>query len=190
MDEKLTETSRWSRIVCASCQQSTKYYCAKCFVPVGVPSDVSVPLLTLPVKLHIWFQDKLKKSTAPHAKVLAHNDVEIINWPLSEQHQQSLKYHRDEVLVVYPTYDAEVLPEMTCQDLEQVTTLVFIDCPWQKAPVILQDPKLVGLRRVKLASPPTQSKFWRYHQAGAGCVSTIEGIISLAHYYLRLIILL
>lgn len=32
-------------------------------------------------------------------------------------------------------------------------------------------------RKVKLRAPPSESKFWRYHSAGDGHLSTIEGRI-------------
>lgn len=132
-----------------------------------------MPKLTLPLQVHIWFQDKLKKSSAPHAKVLAPNDVEIIPWPLEAE--KTPTYDHASTLVVYPSIESETLADFTPKDLQQVKTLVFIDCPWQKAPVILHDSALSQLRCVKLAKPPVESKFWRYHKAGAGCVSTIEG---------------
>ncbi|TMW66399.1 hypothetical protein Poli38472_004164 [Pythium oligandrum] len=169
-------STEWTRALCATCEHNYKFYCPKCCVPVGVPENATVPSLVLPLQVHIWFQDKLKKSTAPHAKVLAPQDVEIVNYPLDDDRQKELQYDRESVVVVYPTNYSETMPEMTPTDLAKVKTLVFIDCPWQKAPVILQDPKLENLRCVKLAVPPSESKFWRYHQAGAGCVSTIEAI--------------
>ncbi|KAJ0392373.1 hypothetical protein P43SY_011877 [Pythium insidiosum] len=174
--EQSAPGTSWTRAQCPTCEHSYKFYCPKCCVPVGVPAGTAVPSLVLPLQVHIWFQDKIKKSTAPHAKVLAPQDAQIVPYPLSESDNASLDYDRDRVLVVYPTNHSETMPEMTAEDLSKVNTLVFIDCPWQKAPVILQDPKLEGLRCVKLATPPAQSKFWRYHQAGAGCVSTIEAI--------------
>ena len=30
-------------------------------------------------------------------------------------------------------------------------------------------------RKVKLRAPPSESKFWRYHSAGDGHLSTVEG---------------
>lgn len=164
----------WQRALCAGCKTSFKFYCPKCCLPLGVPEGTVVPKLTLPLQVHIWFQDKLKKSSAPHAKVLAPNDVEIIPWPLEAE--KTPTYDRASTLVVYPSIESETLADFTPEDLQQVKTLVFIDCPWQKAPVILHDSALSQLRCVKLAKPPVESKFWRYHKAGAGCVSTIEGL--------------
>ncbi|CAI5736115.1 unnamed protein product [Peronospora destructor] len=166
----------WQRVPCTSCQRSYKFYCPKCNIPLGVPEKVTVPLLTLPLCIHLWFQDKIKKSTAPHAKVLAPQDVEIIPYPLVNDSTTLIKYTRENAVVVYPSFEAETLDEISSEELRDFRTLIFIDCPWQKAPVIIKDPVLAHLRHVKLAQPPKESHFWRYHKAGAGCVSTIEAI--------------
>lgn len=170
----------WTRVPCPSCKRSYKFYCPVCCIAIGKPQDVVVPSLGLPLQVHIWFQDKVKKSTAPHAKVLAPKDVQIIQYPLPETNgsdgeQAAPMYTREDTVVVYPSYESETLADLTAEDLQQLKTLVFIDCPWQKAPVILQDSVLANVRCVKLAKPPLESKFWRYHKAGKGCVSTIEG---------------
>lgn len=125
----------------------------------------------------MWFQDKVKKSTAPHAKVLAPQDVRIVPYPRNDDDNAMPIYTRDRSIVVYPSYKAEVLDQFSIEELRSVRTLIFIDCPWQKAPVIMTDPALANLRHVRLSKPPKESKFWRYHKAGAGCVSTIEGTI-------------
>lgn len=166
----------WTRVPCPSCKRSYKFYCPVCCIAIGKPEDATVPSLTLPLQVHIWFQDKKKKSTAPHAKVLAPQDVEIIQYPPEKEGETLPAYTREDTLVVYPTYESETLAELAPEELQSVKTLVFIDCPWQKAPVILHDPALANLRSVKLAKPPLESKFWRYHKAGKGCVSTIEGL--------------
>ncbi|KAL4138821.1 hypothetical protein KRP22_002499 [Phytophthora ramorum] len=166
----------WERIPCTSCQRSYKFYCPKCNIPLGVPQSVTVPVLKLPLQVHVWFQDKIKKSTAPHAKVLAPQDVEIIPYPPAKDKDALLSYTRETAVVVYPSFEAETLEEIKAEELRDIRTLIFIDCPWQKAPVIMTDPAIANLRHVKLAQPPKESNFWRYHKAGAGCVSTIEAI--------------
>lgn len=175
-EQKAAAVSAWERRPCPKCTRSYKFYCPVCFVPVGVPAGVQVPSLALPVQVHVWFQDKIKKSTAPHAKVVAPNDVHVIPFPVdAAKTPQPATYTRENTVVVYPTPDAEVMAELPREALEGIRNMVFIDTPWQKAPVVLLDPALAGLRCVKLAKPPLESNFWRYHQAGAGCVSTIEG---------------
>ncbi|CAH0476695.1 unnamed protein product [Peronospora belbahrii] len=171
------ELAAWQRIPCTSCERSYKFYCPKCNIPLGVPSNVTVPLLTLPLHIHVWFQDKIKKSTAPHAKILAPQDVEIIPYPpVSQDRDNSISYTYKNAVVVYPSFEAKTLDEITIEELRDIRTLIFIDCPWQKAPAIMTDNAINKLRHVKLAQPPRDSNFWRYHKAGAGCVSTIEAI--------------
>lgn len=166
----------WTRLPCPKCKRSYKFYCPVCCIPVGVPEGVAVPELALPVRVHVWFHDKAKKSTAPHAKVLARDDVEIIPFPINpEVSPQPATYTREDTVVVYPTPEADTIGDLPSETLQGIRNMVFIDSPWQKAPVILENPALAGLRCVKLANPPHESNFWRYHQAGAGCVSTIEG---------------
>ncbi|RLN96036.1 hypothetical protein BBJ28_00020406 [Nothophytophthora sp. Chile5] len=166
----------WQRLPCTSCQRSYKFYCPKCYIPLGVPEDAAVPTLTLPLQVHVWFQDKVKKSTAPHAKVLAPRDVEIIPYPPVNGSDVLPTYTREDAVVVYPSFESETLDKITVEELRTIRTLVFIDCPWQKAAAIMMDPAISSLRCVKLAQPPQESNFWRYHKAGAGCVSTIEAI--------------
>uniref|UniRef100_K3WYM5 tRNA-uridine aminocarboxypropyltransferase 1 n=1 Tax=Globisporangium ultimum (strain ATCC 200006 / CBS 805.95 / DAOM BR144) TaxID=431595 RepID=K3WYM5_GLOUD len=178
----------WTRVPCPSCNRSYKFYCPECCITIGKPEDVAVPSLTLPLQVHIWFQDKKKKSTAPHAKVLAPQSVDIIQYPLDKEGETLAVYTREDTVVVYPTYESETLADLTPEDLQQVKTLVFIDCPWQKAPAILHDPALVNLRCVKLAKPPLESKFWRYHKAGKGCVSTIEAIQLMLEEYVDVMV--
>ncbi len=43
--------------------------------------------------------------------------------------------------------------------LAPLVTLVSIDCPWQKAPSILNHPTVLHLRRVFLAQQPVQANF-------------------------------
>ncbi|KAF0718534.1 Aste57867_1636 [Aphanomyces stellatus] len=171
--------TEWTRVECPGCKKSCKYYCAKCFLPLGAPANVNVPHIRLPLKIDIVFQDKLKKSTAPHGKVVAPEDIQIVPYPFPE----STPPHYDvkKAVVVYPSNDAAVINEL--EDLESLETLIFIDCPWQKAPSILNDPVLSHLRCVKLANPPLESKFWRYHSSGKGCISTIEAVHLLLDEY-------
>ncbi|KAL7686573.1 putative Zinc finger, CCHC-type [Plasmopara halstedii] len=166
----------WLRIPCTSCHRSYKFYCPECNIALGVPKNVKVPTVRLPLQVHVWFQDKIKKSTAPHAKVLAPKDVHIIPYPPRDDANDLPVYTRESTLVVYPSFEAQTLEQFSAEKLRDICTFVFIDCPWQKAPVILNNPAIATLRHVKLARPPKESNFWRYHKAGAGCVSTIEAI--------------
>ncbi|KAF1783832.1 Serine/threonine-protein kinase TOR [Phytophthora cactorum] len=145
----------WTRVPCTACQRSYKFYCPKCNIPLD-SRERDGPALKLPLQVHVWFQDKIKKSTAPHAK---------------------------NAVVVYPSFEAETLEQISAEELRDIRTLIFIDCPWQKAPVIMTDPAIANLRHVKLAQPPKESNFWRYHKAERAaspqlkvreCVATIQ----------------
>ncbi|KDO34297.1 hypothetical protein SPRG_19115 [Saprolegnia parasitica CBS 223.65] len=169
----------WTREVCPTCKKSSKFYCATCFLSLGAPSDVHVPRIKLPVTIDVIFHDKIKKSTAPQGKVVAPEDIHIIPFPYKDG--ASPVYDPAKAVVVYPSNDAFVLDEL--EDLDQLETLIFIDCPWQKGPAILNDKSLSHLRTVKLAKPPLHSKFWRYHSSGDGCVSTIEAVYLMLEEY-------
>ncbi|RHY27603.1 hypothetical protein DYB32_007655 [Aphanomyces invadans] len=162
----------WTRQLCPGCNKSCKYYCAVCYLPIGAPLTVEVPRIRLPLQVDILFQDKQKKSTAPHGKVVAPDDIAIIPYPFPEESRP--QYDAKEAVVVYPSIDAYVIDEL--EDLDSLKTLIFIDTPWQKAPTVLNDPALSHLRCVKLARPPLESKYWRYHSSGKGCISTIEAV--------------
>ncbi|RLN71450.1 hypothetical protein BBJ28_00014990 [Nothophytophthora sp. Chile5] len=140
----------WQRLPCTSCQRSYKFYCPKCYIPLGVPDNATVPTLTLPLQVHVWFQDKVKKSTAPHAKVLAPRDVEIIPYPPVNESAVLPTYTREDTVVVYPSFEAKTLEKITVEELRAIRTLVFIDCPWQKAAAIMMDPAISSLRSIKL----------------------------------------
>ena len=63
-------------------------------------------------------------------------------------------------------------------------TLVLVDCRWGSGPAspLFQNTCLKDIKhKIKLATPPDSSRFWRYHHKGAGCLSTAE-----AGYYIVL----
>lgn len=129
--ELQTKPKAWERLPCTSCQRSYKFYCPKCNIPLGVPEDVTVPSLRLPLQVHVWFQDKIKKSTAPHAKVLAPQDVEIIPYPAAKGDALPT-YTCENAVVVYPSFEAETLEQISPEELREIRTMIFIDCPWQR----------------------------------------------------------
>ncbi|RHY00299.1 hypothetical protein DYB34_004665 [Aphanomyces astaci] len=142
-------TEEWKREECPGCKKSSKYYCVNCYVPIGAPSTVQVPRVRLPLRVDILFQDKIKKSTAPHGKVVAPDDISIIPYPFPSQNPP--EYDVKEAVVVYPSINAVVIDEL--EDPDSVKTLIFIDCPWQKAPSILHDPALSHLRCPRYHQP-------------------------------------
>merc|ERR1712050_191745 len=84
------------------------------------------------------------------------------------------RYDKSTTFVLYPDDDS-----MTVSDLREMgrplkdITLVLIDSPWKKSLGWRQSPGLAELRSVRLTKPPV-SQFWRYHDEGGDCVSSIE----------------
>jgi hypothetical protein len=69
-------------------------------------------------------------------------------------------------------YDDSV-PISSVQD--KVEKLVVLDIKWARQGVKM-DPGIAALPKVHLDAPPAQSHFWRWHNSGAGMLSTIEAI--------------
>ena len=170
----------WERRLCPECNASSMFYCARCLIPVGLKdtSSLKIPTITLPLPMDILFRDELKKSTAVQAAILAPNHINLIPYPgpLPEY------YNIEDTVIIYPSNDSVSLFELP--NLEKIKRVVFIDTPWQRAPFIVKD-RFPGFTCVKLAAPPKHSNFWRYHNAGTGCVSTIEAIHLVALEYLQ-----
>ncbi|CAK9053065.1 unnamed protein product [Durusdinium trenchii] len=74
------ELSQWRREVCVGCGASAMFYCPYCCMPLGVPEGVTVPRVRLPfARCDIIFDDAPKKATSIHAKVLAPEQVRLID---------------------------------------------------------------------------------------------------------------
>jgi hypothetical protein len=58
----------------------------------------------------------------------------------------------------------------------KVRTLVVLDCKWTSSGNSRKNEGLSSLQKVHLSSPPKQSYYWRWHNAGHGMLSTIEAI--------------
>lgn len=170
---------KWSRQPCPSCGRKCIFYCTACFLPVGAPKDAAVPRLKLPLQISIIFFDKIKKSTGVHARILAPESVELMQYP-----RQLPSLLPESTVVAFPAEDASTFEAMSLSELNSIERLVLIDTPWRKAKGILaRDPRLAAARCVKLALPPSQSRFWRYHNEASGCVSTIEALHALLSEY-------
>ncbi|CAE7529308.1 rplI, partial [Symbiodinium pilosum] len=76
----VAELARWRREVCASCGAKAMFYCPYCCTPLGVPEGVTIPRARLPfARCDIIFDDAPKKATSIHAKVLAPEQVRLID---------------------------------------------------------------------------------------------------------------
>jgi len=78
--ELADEVARWCREECPGCNQRAMFYCPFCCRPLGVPEGVTVPRVRLPfLRCDVVFDDAAKKATSVHAKVLAPEQVRLID---------------------------------------------------------------------------------------------------------------
>ena len=177
----------WRQAKCPLCGTKSTFFCAECAVAVGVPNDAVVPTPRMPLDLLVLFRDKKKKATSMHAKVMCPTQVRFLTYPdemarLGEAIGSPCSSSSRSVLpttaVLYPSASAVPFAALPLEQLRALRTLVLIDTPWRKASCRVQkDERLAHLPFVKLSdSAPAQSRFWRHHAAGPGCLSSIEAL--------------
>ena len=142
----------------------------------GAPESVVVPQLKLPLRVTLLFNDKIKKNTGVHARILAPQDVELIQYRNLEKKHDVFDPSTD--VVLFPSQDAVTFEELPPQQLLALKRVVLIDTPWQFAKKkVLGDARVMGLTRIKLGKVKKHSSYWRYHLEGADCLSTIECLV-------------
>lgn len=161
-------SSRWTREQCA-CGKKRRLVCAECVRFVGVPADEQVPRLRLPLHVHVLLDDNRRKATGLHAKLLAPDHVSVIEY--GEQPMPA--FDPETTLVLFPSKQAKFIDEV--ERLERFSSIVLIDCRWTTLRAA-NESALQQLQHVKLRHVPEKSVFWRYHDAGDGCVSSIEAL--------------
>eukprot|EP00743_Colponemidia_sp_Colp-15_P008457 GILK01009193.1.p1 GENE.GILK01009193.1~~GILK01009193.1.p1 ORF type:complete len:296 (+),score=62.80 GILK01009193.1:23-910(+) len=154
------------RTKCSVCQQSRKFFCYSCFQVVGDPTGI--PRLSLPIKVDIVHHptEKLSKSSATHAKVLAPDDVTFLDYPADIP-----DYDLESTVLLFPCDDAVSFSEI---DASKIKRCVFVDSTWSQTKQIVQHPKMHRLRRVKIDSRKTT--FWRFQRLSDEYLSTLEAI--------------
>lgn len=155
------------RVVCPRCLKKRKYFCYECLMPMGDPALSSFIPLSLPVSVDVIHHptELVSKSTALHAKIISPQDVTVYEFPNFPE------YNRDETLLLFPGKDSLAIEEI---DFSTIRKVVFVDSQWQKTKRMLHDPKLQGLRCVRIDMQKTT--FWRYQKCGDNCLATIEAI--------------
>lgn len=73
--------------------------------------------------------------------------------------------------VLYPSKDSIAITDVP----EPVHKLIVLDCKWGYT-AVRHHPSIAHFRNVHLASPPVESQFWRWHNAGKGMLSTAEAV--------------
>ncbi len=156
--------------------------------------------LRLPFNLHIVLDDRKGSATGLHAVALLNNSNEK---PESHGDSRSVKlidvangddvpnYYEDEhslpeeddnsfdpieqpetAFLLFPSPGESVAIESVAHQME---TLVVLDCKWTKSSLCRKNANLLKLKKVHLSNTYT-THYWRWHNAGDGCVSTIEAI--------------
>jgi len=134
---------------------------------MGDPALSSFIPLHLPLEVDIIHHptEPVSKSTAVHARVISPHQVHMYEFP------DIPDYSKDETILLFPSTDSLTVQEV---DFNIVKRVVFVDSQWQKTKRMLKDPKLQGLKCVRIDLQKTL--FWRYQQCGDNCLATIEAI--------------
>lgn len=156
--------------------------------------------LKLPFNLHIVLDDRRGSATGLHAVALLNNEeehfesnhdfgsVKLIDIANGDDIAINYDYERsipeednnsidpveqpETVFLLFPAPGESVPIESVAQQLE---TLVVLDCKWTKSSLCRKNANLMKLKKVHLSNTYT-THYWRWHNAGGGCVSTIEAI--------------
>jgi hypothetical protein len=159
--------------------------------------------LRLPFNLHIILDDRRSSATGLHTIALLNNGEEIAetsddigsvklidvangddvpNYHSRNQRCATTEKDNNSIdateqsetaFLLFPAPGESVpIESVACQ----MKTLVVLDCKWTKSSQYRKNANLSKLRKVHLSNPPKTTYYWRWHNAGAGCVSTIEAI--------------
>ncbi|KAM3925581.1 tRNA-uridine aminocarboxypropyltransferase 1 isoform 1-T2 [Leptodactylus fuscus] len=96
----LETAQKKGRSKCPKCNSSRMFYCYSCYVPVESVPHEDIPIVKLPVKIDIIKHPNETdgKSTAAHAKLLAHEDVTMYTYPSIPDYDKQVH----EVVLVFP----------------------------------------------------------------------------------------
>ena len=169
--------------------------------------------LMLPFNLHIILDDRRGSATGLHAVALLNNEGEmstqpdddslgsvalidvanggiVPNYSRCDQSCTSVdtttetnNEQTDTTFLLFPSPGESVPIESVACKME---TLVVLDCKWTKSSLYRKNANLSTLKKVHLTKPPSNTYYWRWHNAGSGCVSTIEAIFYAAMEVSRL----
>lgn len=78
----------------------------------------------------------------------------------------------DQTFVLFPSENS--IPLSTVAN--SIQRLVVLDCKWTKTGTQENISEIAHLPKVHLDNPPSESFFWRWHNAGSGMCSTLEAI--------------
>lgn len=162
------------------------------------PQPIQDGKLNLPFDLDLILSDRKRVASGFHAVVLlkasqnsrlkqqrsAPNENQVEK--LDEEYQSSVRLIDVNEGHDVPNYDGEesnrtflLFPSKTSIPLSQVSNkikkLVVLDCKWTKTS-IQSHLQLETIQHVHLDFVPSESFYWRWHNAGKGMCSTLEAI--------------
>lgn len=172
------------------CKSSRCLYCPEC-CQILLPEDDFPPVLregkfSLPFDLDVILDVKERRTSATGIQVVTvANAVKTRRSELAlEEPTTSVVLHdlarskiphygeggeMDGAYVLFPAADSVPISTVSPKKL------IVLDIKWNKQTVTL-DPEIARLPKVHLTSPPASSKYWRWHNAGQGMLSTIEAV--------------
>jgi len=134
----------------------------KCFRPHSSKDDSYYNNAT---KIHLTQCNELKQKSSDVVRLFSADS----SHSLPSYFEKS--GHRGTFLLS-PSHDSIPLSSVAVE----ISRLVVLDCKWTKSSTQQKLPELTGIQKVHLDSPPTESFFWRWHNAGPGMISTLEAI--------------
>lgn len=192
----------WQRVDC--CGSSRYVYCPECFCILIPTEDWPIPLkgssVQLPFQVDVLLEDRRKSSTGvqlvsvlralescddqKEMKMDASAQSSLSNYKLYDvdRNDQIPNYENQEgTYLLFPGEHSKPLSSLllknnnTTNNKPILRKLVLLDCTWTKSSLRLHK-SVQCLPKVHLDAPPQQSFYWRWHNAGAGMLSTIEAV--------------
>jgi hypothetical protein len=113
-------------------------------------------------------QSPLLPTNSTESRTVRLFDLQRDAWP---QYDDDAGDMANNTYVLYPSKDSIAITDVP----EPVHKLIVLDCKWGYT-AVRHHPSIAHFRNVHLASPPVESQFWRWHNAGKGMLSTAEAV--------------
>lgn len=186
------ESVCWPRVLCPLCNASRHIYCFDCcelLIPKSdLPESLRNGTLKLPFELDILLADRRASSTGVQLATLfryasPNSPAAVVRLFDQEKNESIPDYLHDngesspiDTYVLFPgskSVPISSLKQQRSQNNKKLR-LVVLDCRWKGYSRIMEP--LMGLPQVHLDDPPKKSYYWRWHNAGPGCLSSAEAI--------------
>lgn len=164
--------------LCSLCNRSIRYFCSNCIL-LSRQLVGKVPQIALPIKIKIikHCQEANSKSTSIQAKLLAPNDIEIVDYNHGRIAELVECFDDINTVILFPS---EKATDLHSYDSTRIKTALFIDGTWNQARSIAN--RFSKATFVKISRLPCEGTvFWRYQSLGRHALSTIEAI----YYFLK-----